>query len=127
MGNCLTGNKVVAQNDQDETEDIKETTNVITAAGVVETKKEKKKKVVRFKLNEENNVDSGKPKDGVVRIRLVVTQKELKQILSSGKDLNKYSSMEELVRAVKLREKEACDDGFHGAWRPALETIPDEY
>ncbi|MBA0602522.1 hypothetical protein Gorai_002702, partial [Gossypium raimondii] len=100
MGNCFTNTKVVAQDDQDETR------NVIPAAGVLETKKEKKKKVVSFKANEENNVDSGKPKDGVVRIRFVVTRKELKQILSSGKDLNKYSSMEEVVRAMKLRENE---------------------
>ncbi|KAL1126439.1 hypothetical protein V6Z11_A13G111300 [Gossypium hirsutum] len=127
MGNCFTSTKVVAQDDQDETEDIKDTRNVIPAAGVLETKKEKKKKVVSSKVNEENNVDSGKPKDGVVRIRFVVTRKELKQILSSGKDLNKYSSKEELVRAMKLRENEVCDDGFNGAWRPALETIPEEY
>ncbi|XVE85649.1 hypothetical protein DITRI_Ditri17bG0107300 [Diplodiscus trichospermus] len=150
MGNCLKSNKILAENEQDEpqgscqAEVIKETEKIITAsnlggaAKVAEIKSNKKKKVVRFKLNEENSVEGGKqgePKNGVVRIRVVVTQKELKQILSSRKDL-KHSSMEQLVKVMKLRGirvSEAgrrCDnddDGFHGAWRPALESIPEEH
>lgn len=144
MGNCLTSNKILAQNDdQDEPQGCcsqPEATGKVTEAAevsdgvknnITETKT-KKKKVVRFKLNEENNVDrakQGESKSGVVRIRLVVTQKELKQILSSRKDL-KDSSMEQLIRVMKLRGTRICeaddDDGFHGAWRPALESIPEE-
>ncbi|EOY01467.1 Uncharacterized protein TCM_011341 [Theobroma cacao] len=92
--------------------------------------------MVRFKLNEESNADRGRQaesKDGVVRIRLVVTQKELKQILSSRKDL-KHTSAEGLIRVMKLRGiriseggRTSDDDGFHGGWRPALESIPEEH
>ncbi|XVF85663.1 hypothetical protein PTKIN_Ptkin17bG0134400 [Pterospermum kingtungense] len=137
MGNCLTSNnKIQAENDQDEA--IKETGKVITglegaaevADGVMTKKKKKqKKKIVRFKLDEENYVDGGKQgetKNGVVRIRVVVSQEELRQILSSRKDL-KQSSMEELVRVMKLRGTRVSEDGFHGAWRPALESIPEEH
>ncbi|XWS64109.1 hypothetical protein CRYUN_Cryun06bG0158700 [Craigia yunnanensis] len=146
MGNCLTSNKILAENDQDEPqgcsqeEVIKETGKVMAsnlegAAEVADGVEIKKKKVVRFKLNEENNVDRGKQgesKNGVVRVRLVVTQKELKQILSSRKDL-KHSSMEQLIRVMKLRGTRiseagrTSDDGFHGPWRPALESIPEEH
>ncbi|XWS34274.1 hypothetical protein CRYUN_Cryun21dG0026700 [Craigia yunnanensis] len=148
MGNFLTSNKIQVQNDQDEPqgscqeEVIKETVKVITASNLEEAAevangvKIKKKKVVRFKLNEENNADrekQGESKNGVVRIRVVVTQKELKQILSSRKDL-KYSSMEQLISVMKLRgtrvseaRRRSDDDGFHGAWKPALESIPEEH
>ncbi|OMO75495.1 hypothetical protein CCACVL1_16156 [Corchorus capsularis] len=102
--------------------------NKIAADHGVETKV-KKKKMVRFKLNEENQGDS---KNGVVRIRLVVTQKELKQILSCRKDLKQQnSSMEQLIKVMKLRGIRVSDDdhedGFHGGWRPALESIPEEH
>ncbi|XVE91752.1 hypothetical protein REPUB_Repub01dG0038400 [Reevesia pubescens] len=156
MGNCFTSNKILAQTDQDEPQGcgsqadqvIKETGKVMDSSleGAAEVaddgvKIKKKKKVVRFKLNEENNVDRGKQgesKNGVVRIRVVVTQKELKQILSSRKDL-KQSSMEQLIRVMKLRGSRVIshkagrtsdddDDGcFHGGWRPALESIPEEH
>ncbi|XWS20177.1 hypothetical protein CRYUN_Cryun31cG0077700 [Craigia yunnanensis] len=150
MGNCLTRNKILAQKDQDEPQGCRQAevigeTGKVTASnlegaaevadGVKKKKKKKKKVVVRFKLNEENNVDGGKQgesKNGVVRIRLVVTQKELKQILSSRKDL-KHSSMDQLIRVMKLRGTRiseagrTSDDGFHGAWRPALDSIPEEH
>ncbi|GMI75281.1 hypothetical protein HRI_001197400 [Hibiscus trionum] len=160
MGNCFTSNKIVSQNDQDDPqscsndadEAIKEMGNVTVSnkegaaeesGGVDMKKKKKKKKVVRFKLNEEDGVDDrsgkqGESKSGVVRIRLVVTQEELQQIiLSSGKDL-KQPSMEQLLKVVKLRGvrvseggrtsgDDGGDGGFHGGWRPALESIPEEH
>ncbi|XVF43381.1 hypothetical protein PTKIN_Ptkin02bG0035900 [Pterospermum kingtungense] len=145
MGNCLTSNKIQAQDDQDEPQGCSSQAKATTSGGAAEVadhgvksteKKKKKKKVVRFKLNEENGVDAakqGESKNGVVRIRLVVTQKELKQILSCSKDL-KDSSMEQLIRVMKSRGSRVCeggstsDDGFHhGAWRPALESIPEEH
>ncbi|KAK6252061.1 hypothetical protein QUC31_013781 [Theobroma cacao] len=147
MGNCLTSNKIVAQNDQPEPQGCR--AEVIVETGKVTAsklegaevaadggEKIKKKKMVRFKLNEESNADRGRQaesKDGVVRIRLVVTQKELKQILSSRKDL-KHTSAEGLIRVMKLRGiriseggRTSDDDGFHGGWRPALESIPEEH
>ncbi|XVE74472.1 hypothetical protein DITRI_Ditri12bG0019700 [Diplodiscus trichospermus] len=152
MGNCLTSNKVLAENDQDDPQGCRQAeaiTGKVTvsnleravevADGGVKVNKKKEKKVVRFKLNEENNVDRGKhgeSNNGVVRIRLVVTHNELKQILSCSKDHLKHSSMEQLIKVVKLRGTRISeagrtidddDDGFHGAWRPALESIPEEH
>ncbi|GMJ04564.1 hypothetical protein HRI_004125600 [Hibiscus trionum] len=151
MGNCLTSTKVAAQIDQEEydyedsrrqQEPIKERAKEVITASDMEGAAEvgdgalkiiKKKKVVRFKLNEESDGESGRTRressNGVVRMRFVVTQKELEQILSSGKDLSKCCSMEELVRVVKSRAGccDFSDEGFHGGWRPALETIPEEH
>ncbi|KAK8529117.1 hypothetical protein V6N13_102048 [Hibiscus sabdariffa] len=157
MGNCFTSNKIASQNVHDNPNEahefIKEMGNVTVSnkEGAAEEsdgvnkkkKKKRKRKVVRFKLNEENGVDDGSGKhgesrNGVVRIRLVVTQEELKQIiLSSGKDL-KQPSMEQLVKVMKLRgvrvseggrtsNDDDDDGGFHGGWRPALESIPEEH
>ncbi|KAL4360928.1 hypothetical protein GQ457_04G010470 [Hibiscus cannabinus] len=149
MGNCFTSNKIASQNDQDNPQScsneahefIKETGNITVsnkegAARESDGVKKKKKKVVRFKLNEENGDDDGSGKhgesrNGVVRIRLVVTQEELKQIiLSSGKDL-KQPSMEELVRVMRLRGVRVSEGGRtsddDGGWRPALESIPEEH
>ncbi|KAK8488929.1 hypothetical protein V6N11_021207 [Hibiscus sabdariffa] len=147
MGNCLTSTKVVAQIDHDEydyeeprhgsrrQEPAKETAKVSDKDGAdAALKKNKnKKKVVRFKLDEGSNADSGRTRgesnNGVVRVKFVVSQKELEQILSSGKDLSKCSSMEELVRIMRSRAGNcvSSDQGFHGAWRPALETVPEEH
>lgn len=144
MGNCLTSNnKILAENDEEEGTQGRCQAEAMKATnlGGAEIKKKKVKKVVRFKLDEENNNgDRGnelddQSKNGVVRIRVVVSQEELKQILSSRKDL-KQSSMEQLVRIMKSRVSEAAgrrrsgndnDDGFHGAWRPELESIPEEH
>ncbi|KAL4319307.1 hypothetical protein GQ457_18G024120 [Hibiscus cannabinus] len=151
MGNCLTSTKVVAQIDHDEydyeeprhgrrlQESAKETAKVSDKEGADAAlkknmnKNKNKKKVVRFKLDEESDADSGRTRgesnNGVVRVRFVVSQKELEQILSSGKDLSKCSSMEELVRIMRSRAGDcvSSDQGFHGAWRPALETVPEEH
>ncbi|KAK8507999.1 hypothetical protein V6N13_055463 [Hibiscus sabdariffa] len=154
MGNCLTSTKVVAQIDQDEyeyeeprhgsrlQEPTKETAKVTDKEGAAEVadaalkkikNKNKNKKVVRFKLDEESNAESGRTQgesnNVVVRMRFVVSQKELEQILSSGKDLSKCSSMEELVRIMRSRAGNcvSSDQGFHGAWRPALESIAEEH
>ncbi|XP_038999432.1 uncharacterized protein LOC120124958 [Hibiscus syriacus] len=143
MGNCFTINKIVSQNGQDKAnEAVKEMENTTVSNmeeaadersesdGVNMKKMMKKKKMVRFKLNDDGSGEQGESKNGVVRIRLVVTQEELKQIiLSSGKDLMQ-PSMEQLTRVLKLRGvRVSGDDGdeFHGGWRPALESIPEEH
>ncbi|KAK8627694.1 hypothetical protein V6N13_135298 [Hibiscus sabdariffa] len=146
MGNCFTSNKIAySENDSQScsNEAIKETGNV--AVSDMESASEEsdgvnsKKKVARFKLSAETGGDDrsgkqGESKNGVVRIRLVVTQEELKQIImSGGKDL-KQPSMEQMMRVLKLRGVRVSEDGrtgdggeFHGGWRPELESIPEEH
>ncbi|KAG8498779.1 hypothetical protein CXB51_005211 [Gossypium anomalum] len=153
MGNCFTSNKILAENDDPQGCSCNQPNQLIKDMGDVTVSKSEraadgvktnnnnmekktnnnKKKVVRFNLNEKNSGDDrsgkqGESKNGVVRIRLVVTQEELKQILSSKKDL-RQSSMEQLIKAVKLRGVRVSEDGrtSDGAWRPALESIPEEH
>lgn len=90
-----------------------------------------KKKMVRFKLQEDDNVGGGSTegdsRSGVVRIRVVVTLKELKQILDS-KESSKYSSVEELVREMNLKGRRICRSRtsygpIDNSQGPALESI----
>ncbi|KAF5481072.1 hypothetical protein F2P56_001759 [Juglans regia] len=93
-----------------------------------------KKKMVRFKLQEDDDnvgrgsTDHGDSRSRVVRIRVVVTLKELKQILNSEENFQ-YSSVEELVSAMKLTRSRTCkaktSDG--DSWRPALASIPEDH
>ncbi|XP_021293287.1 uncharacterized protein LOC110423391 [Herrania umbratica] len=124
MGNCLTSIKILPQNDQPEPQghrpEVIEGRRELTAsnlggAEVAADEGEKikqRKKKMRFKSNEENNV---------------VTLEELNQILSSRKDL-KHSSVERKLRGIWVSEAGRASgvDGFHGGWRPALESIPEE-
>ncbi|EOY01469.1 hypothetical protein QQP08_007904 [Theobroma cacao] len=126
MGNCLTGIKILPQNDQPEPQgrraEVIQERRELTASNLEgaevaadegeKIKQKKKKKKMRFKSNEENNV---------------VTLEELNQILSSSKDL-KHSSVKRKLRGIWVSEAgRASDvDGFHGGWRPALESIPEE-
>ncbi|KAK8655762.1 hypothetical protein V6N13_108329 [Hibiscus sabdariffa] len=152
MGNCFTSNKIAySENDHDDSqscsnEAIKETGNVAVsdmerAAEESDGVNSKKKKVARFKLSGETGGDDGsgkqgESKNGVVRIRLVVTLEELKQIImSAGEDL-KQPSMEQMMRVLKLRGVRVSEDGTtgdggefrgDGGWRPELESIPEEH
>nr|GLL23006.1 uncharacterized protein LOC107759557 [Ipomoea trifida] len=90
------------------------------------------KETVRFRVDDEEE----RRKLGVVRIRLVVTREELRQILN-GEDSG-YSSSEELLAAIKLGSRRSSrkrmdDQRFSSSdgdmksrkWRPALESIPE--
>ncbi|GAV91120.1 DUF4228 domain-containing protein [Cephalotus follicularis] len=139
MGNCLTSNcKIVAQEEinHEPSSELDESNQTIQLAPYP-TKRTcgNEKKMVRFKLEDERNVDRerhGKSKDEVVRIRVVVTKKELKHILSYKKDF-KCSSVEELVTAIKLSGRlishvnETREEDVNDAWRPALESIPEDH
>lgn len=93
-----------------------------------------KRKMVRFKQCEESNVDKNgrrESKGGAVRIRVVVTKEELKQILNYGKD-SKYPSVENLVSAMRLRDRRihdvgTIDGGINSSWKPDLESIPEDH
>ncbi|XP_057508961.1 uncharacterized protein LOC130791717 [Actinidia eriantha] len=91
-----------------------------------------KKKTVRFRFNEEDGADkerNGYSKNGAVRIRVVVTRRELIQILRSE---TKYSSVEQLLKAMKLKSRKispvrTSDERTNRGWRPALESIPEDH
>lgn len=114
----------------------------------------KSRKSVRFKVvenddddDEEKKEEEGKEmmkkKGHVVRIRVVVTQEELKQILNGKLD---FSSKEELLRKIKSASTSSIsnkrclyEDGSNfsygkmscssssTSWRPVLESIPEDY
>ena len=98
----------------------------------MKTVENRTKKTVRFRLGEEdaNNAggDSKETKSGVVRIRLVLTQNELSQILNGEL---KHSCAEQLLNMVKSRSTRVSPDGSIDAdrnenWMPALESIPED-
>ncbi|KAF3967453.1 hypothetical protein CMV_008551 [Castanea mollissima] len=141
MGNCLSNKSLAQEEEVPKEAEVVEQTKPSTASKLEPVKlvdgdqKKKKKKVVRFKLQEDDiNVGTsseGDSRSGVVRIRVVVTQKELKQILDCNEGL-KYSSVEQLVNALKLRgrkisEVRTSDEGINSNWRPALESIPEDH
>ncbi|GFY99115.1 hypothetical protein Acr_13g0005160 [Actinidia rufa] len=66
-----------------------------------------KKKTVRFRFNEEDGSDkerNGYSKNGAVRIRVVVTRRE-----------------------VDSDFEETSDERTNRGWRPALESIPEDH
>ncbi|KAK7324794.1 hypothetical protein VNO77_28640 [Canavalia gladiata] len=70
---------------------------------------------------------------GPVRIRLVVTKQELKRILrnkTENENDAQYTSLEQLLSDMKLREKRVFEIEEKGrsisSWRPALESIPED-
>lgn len=142
MGNCLSNKSLAQEEEVPKEAEVVEQTKPSTASKLEPVKlvdggQKKKKKVVRFKLEEDDtNVGTsseGDSRSGVVRIRVVVTQKELKQILDCKEGL-KYSSVEQLVNALNLRGRKISevrtsdeDEGINSNWRPALESIPEDH
>ncbi|KAB1201965.1 hypothetical protein CJ030_MR8G005347 [Morella rubra] len=144
MGSCLSSSstKTSEKGEKEEVTSEAEVVEEITESSIrskLEPVKQLEadagtKKMVRFKLQEGENVDKGnrgESRSGVVRVRMVVTLKELKQILDSEEN-TKYSSMEQLVSAMKLRGRRICevrtsDAGVNSPWRPALESIPEDH
>ena len=153
MGNCLrsSSNKVLAE-DIDEQESKMELAQTLAPKEFEHGRDAKKKNRVSFKLQEEEEDrhrhrdrdrdrdlcgtrrNSGNSRSGVVRIRMVVTQEELKQILDYKKSDSKFSSVEQLLREMRLRgrsvfqvEKNYGNCGINGSWSPALESIPEDH
>ncbi|KAI3412685.1 uncharacterized protein J3R85_017023 [Psidium guajava] len=137
MGNCLVGNKVVAHDHEDEAPESRLEPAIRVDGG--KNKKEKVKKSVSFKLKEEDDDEvfrDNRPRDGdssesaVLRVRVVVTREELKQILKYTQD-HKFSSAEQLLSALKLRNRSVSearigDRGFDSNNRRLhLESIPE--
>jgi len=136
MGNCLTSSKIVSQNE--------ETTTSLVSSKIERPKHAEggKARTVRLGLDEEVNV--GKDGEmgetttskggGAVRIRVLVTREELKQILDFRKNIN-YPSVEQMIGALRLRERrtdqagESRDGGVimsSSSWKPVLGSIPED-
>ncbi|TMW93544.1 hypothetical protein EJD97_011515 [Solanum chilense] len=148
MGNCMRISRahvVVHDDEEKRVEELalkaKEQSNVIN----------KRRKSVRFKVvdDEEKKEEEGKEmmmkKGHVVRIRVVVTQEELKQILNGKLD---FSSKDEFLRKIKSASRNSSnnkrrlyEDGSNfsygkissnsssrsTSWRPVLESIQEEH
>jgi hypothetical protein len=151
MGNCLTSSKIVSQNakleqqsEADQELMIEETTTSLVSSKIERPKHAEggKARTVRLGLDEEVNV--GKDGEmgetttskggGAVRIRVLVTREELKQILDFRKNIN-YPSVEQMIGALRLRERrtdqagESRDGGVimsSSSWKPVLGSITEE-
>jgi hypothetical protein len=126
MGICLSNTNTLLLQDEKAEEVVEQRESFAADDG------KKKKKMVRFKLQEDDSTvgrgrsdDHGDSGSGVVRIRVVVTLEELKQLLDC-KDSFKQSSVEQLVSAMKLRGRRVSADQVDDGWRPALESIPED-
>ncbi|KAI6697512.1 hypothetical protein NL676_017631 [Syzygium grande] len=136
MGNCLVSNKVIAQDIADEVLQSKLEPAIRVDGG--KNKNEKIKKSVSFKLKEDGDevVRENRPRhgdyreSGVLRVRVLVTKEELRQILKHTQD-HKFSSVEQLLNALQLRNRSISevrigDRGFDGNnQRLRLESIPE--
>uniref|UniRef100_A0A803QJV1 Uncharacterized protein n=1 Tax=Cannabis sativa TaxID=3483 RepID=A0A803QJV1_CANSA len=118
MGNCITSKHQISGEDHvqydHEVQDSSETQLALSTPSKLEDLK---------KLAKKKN-----------RVRLVVTQQELKQILNYKKNNDcKVSSLEQLLSEMKLSrrskvlEVEEKSSDNNGTWSPALETIPEDH
>nr|XP_004517088.1 uncharacterized protein LOC101495778 [Cicer arietinum] len=134
MGNCLTNNKILAQDDDHENYNDQaakvEKMKTSFSSKFEAPRKEKcmSKKKVRFEIQNDEDGD-GRGSDGnsrSVRIRVVMTQDELKRMLSC-KDENENTSLEQLLSVMKSRGGKICkhDLGLF-SWSPNLESIPED-
>ncbi|THG02861.1 uncharacterized protein LOC114293578 [Camellia sinensis] len=137
MGNCLTSKGISVHYEKDaERREEEAIERKSISSPKSEPKRhvngEKEKENERFKLHEEGGngeeSNNGYSKGGGVRIRVVVTQRELIQILSNK---SKYSSVGQLLSAMKLKSRKisqvrTSDGSTNGAWRPALQSIPED-
>ncbi|WMV39031.1 hypothetical protein MTR67_032416 [Solanum verrucosum] len=149
MGNCMRISRAHVVVHDDEEKRVEE----LAQKAKEQSNDNKRRKSVRFKVvdDEEKKEEEGKEmmmkKGHVVRIRVVVTQEELKQILN-GK-LN-FSSKDEFLRKIKSASRSSSnnnkrrlyEDGSNfsygkvscsssssrgTSWRPVLESIQEEH
>ncbi|GMP54014.1 hypothetical protein CsSME_00019297 [Camellia sinensis var. sinensis] len=133
MGNCMTSKGISVHNEEDEEpreEEAIERKSISSPKSELERHVNgEKKKNERFKLHEEDGngeeSNNGYSKGGGVRIRVVVTQRELIQISSNE---SKYSSMGKLLSTMKLKSRKISQVRTSGgstneAWRPDLQSI----
>lgn len=160
MWNFLRSKKVSAEVHEDEHPKKEEAVRVHEQTQqAISSSEGKKKKVVRFRshedeeLREEENKSGGGKQNiynitnhgtsggdsrsnGVVKIKLVLTRAELKQVMNymSGYG-DDHSSVQHLLRVIKSKGRKVSEaennSGAHkglvnGSWKPILETIPED-
>jgi hypothetical protein len=131
MGNCLTNNKILAQDDHENYNDQAKVEKMKTSSLSVKfearprnEKCMKNKKKVRFDIKNESD---GNSRSGTMRIRVVMTQEELKKMLSC-KDEYENNTLEQLLGVMKLRGGKICKHDLNVySWKPALESIPEDH
>ncbi|XP_050379917.1 uncharacterized protein LOC126797316 [Argentina anserina] len=145
MGNCLmiSNSKVSAQDHENhDDEPAGKEAEVIQKTAAPMSPKKKKKKTVRFNIQEDEDDDGrvikngthDESKTGAVRIRLVVTQEELKQLLDYKSDIeSNRCSVEQLLSSLKSRSGRRVSKDQSGtnaasgeSWRPVLESISED-
>ncbi|XP_045828523.1 uncharacterized protein LOC123920301 [Trifolium pratense] len=136
MGNCLTNNKILAQDDHEnyndqarKVENMKTFSSSKFEARSRNEKCMKNKKKVRFDIQNDKEGDKGgdgNSRSKTMRIRVVMTQEELKKMLSC-KDEYENNTLEQLLGLMKLRGgKISKHDLGEYSWKPALESIPED-
>lgn len=136
MGNCLRNNKVSSQDHQEnyDTQVIGAKVEKVKAfplSKLEAPRVEQSTKKVRFKMQNDNceGEKGGHGNSRRVRIRVVMTQEELKRMLKC-KDEAQHTSLEQLLNAVKLRggrisEVGECEERMN-SWKPSLDSIPED-
>ncbi|XP_058765527.1 uncharacterized protein LOC131639024 [Vicia villosa] len=132
MGNCFTNNKILAQEDHESYNDQAKVKKMKTSSSTKfepQPRKEKKNKRVRFEIQNDEQVDrrsDGNNSRNVRRIRVVMTQEELKKMLSC-KDEYENTTLEQLLGVMRLRGGKICKHDLGvDSWKPALESIPED-
>ena len=141
MGNCLRNNKISSQNHENYDDalviDAKvDKVKALSLSKMEETPRMEQsiKKKVRFKTqNYDSAYEGERGSDGnsrSVRIRVVMTQEELKRMLRFK---DEHTSLEQLLHAVKLRGGKISevgkfddDQGLNSSWKPSLDSIPED-
>ncbi|GAV66886.1 DUF4228 domain-containing protein [Cephalotus follicularis] len=82
------------------------------------------KKKVRFSKPEV--LEDGQQSSGVVRIKLVITKKELQEILQKGGVVSIDDMVSQLQSKQSIQRVVTVDDDKHReGWKPVLESIPE--
>ncbi|KDP25835.1 hypothetical protein JCGZ_22865 [Jatropha curcas] len=104
---------------------LQKTTPELEAVNDDEDECEKKKTVNVNNINGSTCFGGGGLGEGV-KIRLVVTKEELKQILNLKKEMN-YSSVEQLLEILRLssRRRRYKSGMVNENWKPSLDSIPE--
>ncbi|CAL5211733.1 unnamed protein product [Lathyrus oleraceus] len=135
MGNCFTNNKILAQDDHESNNNQAKVEKMKTSSSSKfepQPRKEKcmkKNKKVRFEIQNDDEVDrrnDGNDSRNVRRIRVVMSQEELKKMLSC-KDEYENTTLEQLLGVMRLRGGQICKHDLGvDSWKPVLESIPED-
>ncbi|WVZ04006.1 hypothetical protein V8G54_024812 [Vigna mungo] len=129
MGNCLRKNKISSAENNDKCDaSVVEKVKVVRIFSKLEAA-EMEERMMKKKVK-----NGGSCKSGSVRISMVMSQKELKRMLSCKDEAQQQSSMEQFLHAVKFRGRRisqvaADSDSDHhriSSWKPSLDTIPED-